>query len=67
MPGYPPLSTTLPEWLTVGEVAEYLRSSKDWVYRQLKDGRLAGRKVAGKWFVTVGSLRALVEREPKAS
>jgi len=35
----------------VKEVADRLKCSERWIRAQLADGRLPGRKVAGRWMV----------------
>lgn len=56
------------EALTVTLAARLLGKSGDTIYRWLGEGRLAGRKVGGRWLVYKDSVEAewragLVERE----
>ena len=56
------------EALTVALAAQLLGKSRDTIYRWLGEGRLAGRKVGGRWLVYRDSVEAqwqagLVERE----
>ncbi len=56
------------EALTVALAARLLGKSRDTIYRWLGEGRLAGRKVGGRWLVYRDSVEAewkagLVERE----
>lgn len=40
---------TIPEVMTVDEVAQYLRVSRSTVYRLLRDGEIPASKVGGYW------------------
>lgn len=56
------------EALTVALAARLLGKSRDTIYRWLAEGRLAGRKVGGRWLVYRDSVEAewrtgLVERD----
>jgi excisionase family DNA binding protein len=46
------------DFLTIGEVCERLRLSDSTVRRMLKDGRLAGVRIAGRWRVPRAALEA---------
>jgi excisionase family DNA binding protein len=37
------------QWLTVKEVAEYLRVSTDLIYRLAQEGKMPASKVGGRW------------------
>jgi len=37
------------EWLTVQEVADYLKLGKTKVYQYVQNGRIPGYKVGGQW------------------
>lgn len=56
------------EALTVALAARLVGKSRDTIYRWLDEGRLAGRKVGGRWLVYRDSVEAewragLVERD----
>jgi len=44
-------SSIVDGWVSVKEVADRLRCSERWIRTLLMDGRLPGRKVAGRWMV----------------
>ena len=37
------------QWMTVKEVAEYLRVSTDLIYRLAQEGKIPASKVGGRW------------------
>jgi len=37
------------EWMTINEVAKYLRVSKDWVYKAAQKGKIPTYKIGGLW------------------
>ncbi|WP_171048441.1 helix-turn-helix domain-containing protein [Nocardia cyriacigeorgica] len=43
------------------EAAAILRVTESWLMRQLRDRRLAGRKVARRWMLTEDDLRAAID------
>jgi excisionase family DNA binding protein len=48
-----------PEWMTVAEAAEYLRTSPDALHKRLQRGRLAGAvRDNGRWLVDRRALDA---------
>jgi hypothetical protein len=51
--------------LTLSQAARRLRRHPELVRQWLSAGRLAGRKVAGRWFISVEDLRKFREREPE--
>jgi predicted site-specific integrase-resolvase len=50
--------------LTLAETAKRLRRNRELVRQWLKSGRLAGRKRAGRWFVSEQAVRAFQIHEP---
>ena len=50
------------EMLTVALAARLLGKSRDTIYRWLAEGRVAGRKVGGRWLVYRDSVEAKWEK-----
>ena len=46
---------------TLEEVAEMLQVTRRTLYNYLKDGRLKGNKVVGKWIITEEQLKDFIE------
>ena len=46
---------------TLAEVAEMLQVTRRTLYNYLKDGRLKGNKVVGKWIITEEQLKDFIE------
>ena len=46
---------------TLVEVAEMLQVTRRTLYNYLKDGRLKGNKVVGKWIITEEQLKDFIE------
>ncbi len=46
---------------TLVEVAEMLQVTRRTLYNYLKDGRLKGNKVIGKWIITEEQLKDFIE------
>jgi len=46
---------------TLTEVAEMLQVTRRTLYNYLKDGRLKGNKVVGKWIITEEQLKDFIE------
>ena len=46
---------------TLVEVAEMLQVTRRTLYNYLKDGRLKGNKVVGKWMITEEQLKDFIE------
>ena len=46
---------------TLVEVAEMLQVTRRTLYNYIKDGRLKGNKVIGKWIITEEQLRDFIE------
>ncbi|MBF6368376.1 helix-turn-helix domain-containing protein [Nocardia puris] len=45
----------------LAEAAEILHVTESWLMRQLRERRLAGRKVSRRWMLTEADLRAAIE------
>ena len=43
------MSTQLPDVLTLEQAATYLQLSEDELFRELEEGNIPGKKIAGKW------------------
>lgn len=48
---------------TVGELAERLEVQERTIRDYLKTGKLKGRKLAGKWYITEDALRAYFSQD----
>jgi putative molybdopterin biosynthesis protein len=57
--------TVMDRYLTVEEVAQELKVSKDTIWRMLNRKELVGFKVAGVWRVTRQDLEIYVEAQKK--
>lgn len=51
-----------PTWLTPEEAAELLPfGNADWIRMQLRQGRLRGSKIAGRWVVEAAAIAEMVD------
>ena len=57
----------LPEVGTVEDVARHLRLSPATVRRLIREGKLIGRKLGGRWYVTRRALLGCLESGPPPS
>jgi hypothetical protein len=53
------------EALPLAEAAQFLRVSWPRAWRLMLMGRLDGRKVGGRWFITTASIEAFLAREAR--
>ena len=62
---------TLPEsddaLLTLRELAAYLRRNEMVVWREVKAGRIPAFKIANRWMVRVGAIRAWLRAQEDAA
>lgn len=56
---FPHLSEALPQLAPPAEVAPYLHMHPETVVRKLREGKLPGTKIDGRWLVNVSLLAAL--------
>ena len=65
------LAGTLPSsddaLVTLRELAAYLRRHEMVVWREVKSGRIPAFKVANRWMVRVGAIRAWIREQEEAA
>ncbi|HUS49269.1 MAG TPA: helix-turn-helix domain-containing protein [Candidatus Paceibacterota bacterium] len=52
-----PLEVSGIKLYSVGEVAEMLKSTKPTMRGYFREGKLMGRKISGKWYITEDNLK----------
>jgi len=58
-----PLEVSGIKLYSVGEVAEMLKSTKPTMRAYFREGKLIGRKISGKWYITEDNLKKYLSED----
>jgi excisionase family DNA binding protein len=54
------------DYVSTAEAARRLDHTQSWVYSEIKAGRLVGRKIGGRWRVSLASIQKYLEPQTAA-